>query len=153
MVEEDQAMRREKKFDPEVDRENTERIKEIIREYGWPGEALIGKEGAHGAWLLVQHADHDPKFQEEALSLLEDAVAQGEAEKQDLGYLIDRVRVNSETSQLFGTQFRPNEGGYEPFPIEDPEHLDERRKEYGMKPFAEYEATMQRIIKERREKK
>src|ERR1043166_4595077 len=39
-----------------VDAKHTARMKAIIAEHGWPGRSLVGEEGAHAAWLLVQHA-------------------------------------------------------------------------------------------------
>jgi hypothetical protein len=60
----------------EIDTKNTRRMKEIIAKVGWPGKTLIGEEGAHNAWLLVQHADRNREFQKECLVLLEKAVKQ-----------------------------------------------------------------------------
>lgn len=39
--------------------------------------------------------------------------------------------------QIYGTQFRNEGSGWEPFPIEDPEHVDERRTSVGLDTFAE----------------
>ena len=46
-----------------LDQKHTNRVRKIIDKYGWPGKSLVGKQGAHGAWLLVQHATHDVDFQ------------------------------------------------------------------------------------------
>jgi hypothetical protein len=51
-----------------VDAANTARMKRIVAERGWPGRSLVGDDGAQAAWLLVQHADHDPAFQRVAWS-------------------------------------------------------------------------------------
>lgn len=88
-----------------VRKRNTERLKEIINEYGWPGISLVGEDGSNAAWLLVQHSDHDLEFQKQALELLKQAVEKEDASKRNLAYLIDRVRVHSGQPQLFGTQF------------------------------------------------
>src|SRR4051794_26575249 len=50
----------------EIDRDNTDRMKEIVKK-GWPGKSLVGRDGAQAAWILVQHADHDRSFQKECL--------------------------------------------------------------------------------------
>lgn len=122
-----------------VDGENTERLRRILAEHGWPGKSLVGEQGAHDAWLIAQHADHDPVFQRQALDLLMEAVARGEARPRELAYLTDRVRVNEGREQVFGTQMRPDENGMPvPRPIEDPERLDERRAEVGLEPFDQY---------------
>lgn len=35
---------------------------------GRPGMSLVGEQGAREAWLLAQHADRDPTFQEKCWS-------------------------------------------------------------------------------------
>jgi|HubBroStandDraft_3_1064219.scaffolds.fasta_scaffold71532_2 hypothetical protein len=45
---------------------------------GWPGRTLVGEDGAQAAWLLAQHADHNPDLQRAFLDALRDAVARGE---------------------------------------------------------------------------
>lgn len=46
-----------------ADQKNLLWIKGIVAKHGWPGESLVGSISAQNAWLLVQHADADPKFQ------------------------------------------------------------------------------------------
>jgi hypothetical protein len=36
-----------------VDKKNRDRLKEIVDKHGWPGRSLVGKDGAHAAWLVV----------------------------------------------------------------------------------------------------
>jgi hypothetical protein len=62
-----------------IDVANTDRLRAIIAEQGWPGRALVGDEGAEAAWLIAQHADRQLDFQREALALLERAVHDGDA--------------------------------------------------------------------------
>lgn len=145
MRDEDQEMLKSK-YDKVIIRKNTERAREILRQYGWPIRPLVGEDGSNAFWLLVQHSDHDAEFQKEALRLLEDAVQKGEASKRNLAYLIDRVRINSGEPQVFGTQFQRDI--LEPRPIEDRGHLEERRKEFGLETFEEY----RKIMKEARSK-
>lgn len=75
----------------EADRRHTSRIREIINTRGWPGRDLVGEDGARAAWLIVQHADHDPQFQAHCLPLLAAAVHTGQASPVDLVYLAHRV--------------------------------------------------------------
>jgi hypothetical protein len=51
-----------------VDAKHTARMKEIVTKYGWPGRSLVGDDGAHAAWLLVQHAE--ASFMAECLPLM-----------------------------------------------------------------------------------
>lgn len=128
-----------------IDADNTAALKRIIDGHGWPGVALVGKEAAHVAWLLAQHADADPVFQQRALDLLTDAVSADDASPADLAYLTDRCRVAQARPQLYGTQFHSDANGLRPCPIEDPDHLDNRRATAGLGPFAEYEAQMREL--------
>jgi hypothetical protein len=93
LEEADQAFRRHMNELMEEEVARTRRIREIVESHGWPGRSLVGEDGAAAAWLLVQHADDDPAFQERALELMRTAVDAGDADAQQLAYLVDRVRV------------------------------------------------------------
>ena len=118
-------------WDEEVDKRNTERMKEIIAEIGWPSASKVGKDASIAAWLLVQHADHDVNFQSHCLSLMQELPAD-EVRSEDIALLTDRVRVNSEQPQIYGTQFRQVDRKHVPKDIEDVEHVNERRKALGL---------------------
>jgi hypothetical protein len=125
----------------EVDVDNTTWLTQLIDRHGWPRRSDVGKDGATAAWLLAQHADHDPDFQRHCLRLLEQAVADGEAEPSHLAYLTDRVRRAEGRPQVYGTQFwygPDGTGQIQPQPIEDPHHLDERRRSAGLGSFDDY---------------
>lgn len=129
-----------------TDRENTAWLKQIVTTQGWPPISKVGRDGAQNAWLLVQHADLDPAFQEQVLSLMQAAVAKGEASGIQLAYLTDRVRRAQGKPQVYGTQFGPIvDGKLEPEPIEDPEHVDARRAAVGLGTMAEYREQLAAI--------
>lgn len=131
----------------EIDHKNTARLKEIIEKKGWPGKSLVGDDGAHAAWLLVQHADKDREFQKKCLTLLERAVKFHEASAVDLAYLTDRILVAEKKNQVYGTQFRSVDGKIEPYPIADEKKVDRRRKEVGLPSLAEYRKMIDEIYK------
>lgn len=122
----------------DVDQKNTEFMKRTIEKHGWPGKSLVGEEAAAAAWLLVQHADHDPEFQAKALELVKAAFKTGDVTGQQVAYLTDRVLLKQGKKQLYGTQFIGNGADAKPAPIEDEEHVDQRRKEVGLPPLEEY---------------
>jgi hypothetical protein len=124
----------------DIDTKSTARMKEIVKQYGWPGKSLVGEDGANGAWLLVQHADLDHDFQKQCLPLIEAATKTGEVKPQHYAYLYDRLATAEGKPQRYGTQFQ-NDG---PFPIEDEAHVDERRKAVGLGTMAEYHEEMRR---------
>jgi membrane dipeptidase len=131
-----------------IDTKNTARLKEIVREHGWPGKSLVGEDGAHDAWLLVQHADRDRPFQKQCLELLKTAFAKGEASGKDLAYLTDRVLVGEGKKQLYGTQFVQKDGKMEPQPIENADKVDERRAAIGLESLADYAKRLREAYKE-----
>lgn len=122
-----------------VDADNTKWLKGAVKKHGWPGKSLVGEDGAHSAWLLIQHADHDRAFQKEVLPLIEAAVKQGEAKGSELAYLTDRVLVGEGKKQRYGTQFGANASGEQALrPLEDPVNIEELRKSVGLQPLMEY---------------
>jgi hypothetical protein len=120
-----------------VDTKDRKRLQEIIDKHGWPGKALVGKEAAHAAWLIAQHADADLAFQKRCLKLME-AAPRGDVEPRDLAYLTDRVLVAEKKKQRYGTQLLGQGGKFRPQPIEDEANVDRRRAEVGLPPLAEY---------------
>ncbi len=57
---------------------NTDRLREIVDEIGWPGRNVVGEEGAEHAWLIAQHADRQLDSQRVFLDALARAVEAGE---------------------------------------------------------------------------
>ena len=126
-----------------IDNANTQRLKEIIAEYGWPTLSLAGTYGEEAAWVIAQHADRDVAFQRECLLLLEAAVQKGDAKPDHLAYLTDRVLTNEGRPQIYGTQhFVDGEGRYGPRPIKDGANVDARRQQMGMNSLKEYQEWM-----------
>lgn len=125
-----------------VDADNLAWLKGVIAEVGWPGRSTVGEDGAHAAWLLAQHADHDPAFQRRCLDLVTQAAACGEASPAELAYLTDRVLLAEGKSQEYGTQFAGREGRWVPRRLRDPERVDERRAAMGLGTLADNTARM-----------
>ncbi|MCE9507681.1 MAG: hypothetical protein K8R48_05110 [Alphaproteobacteria bacterium] len=127
-----------------IDMKNTADMNELIGLWGWFTISQFGKEADSNAWLLVQHADYARDFQEKVLGLLEKLYPQGETSPANYAYLYDRVALSFNDAgkrklQRYGTQLTRGEAGaMMPAPVEDPEHLDERRQQMGLKPIAEY---------------
>jgi len=125
-----------------ADADNLPWIRQVIAEHGWPGRSDVGDDGADAAWLLVQHADADPAFQRECLGLLTAAAGRGEARRSHLALLTDRVLVAEGQPQEYGTQLRYRDGECVPFPVRDPERVDERRAAMALQPLADYVALV-----------
>jgi hypothetical protein len=130
-----------------LDAKNTARMKDIVRQFGWPGPELVGEDGTEAAFLLVQHADHD--FQKEMLPLVRDAYIAKKLSGQDYALLLDRVLVRDGKPQIYGTQAKGVDkwNGNEPVfdPIEDEANVDRRRAEVGLPPMAEYVKALKEV--------
>lgn len=142
MVKKDQAMRKSGKWDSKIDKMNTRELKKIVKKYGWPDINLVGKKGSNDAWLIIQHADHDIKFQKECLKLMKKKMREGKIALQNVAYLTDRVRVNQGLSQLYGTQFYLKDNKLIPRPIKDKKDLNKRRKNFGLEFFSKYKGRL-----------
>ena len=74
----------------------------------------------------------------------------GDAAPRFLAYLTDRVRLAEGRLQVYGTQFMTAATGAQvPHPIEDAEHVDERRAAVGLPPIAEYARSLRQMYKSR----
>jgi len=146
LYERDQETRRDgPPTDPEVDVASTKRMKEIIAQIGWPTISKVGEESSNIAWLLVQHADHDPGFQAECLRLMKE-VPPEDIDAKDIAYLEDRILVNQGQAQIYGTQLVITEGRYvvAPYKDDDEATVNLRRTEVGLQPLADYIADVTR---------
>lgn len=141
----DQDMRKrsqaEDYWDESVDAKHTARMKEIVTQIGWPTVSKVGQDSSHHAWLLVQHADHDVEFQTQCLTLMKQEKP-NEVNSRDIAMLEDRIRVNNNQPQIYGTQFRDVDGKHRPLPIEDEVNINERRKQMGLGTLEEGIAEM-----------
>lgn len=128
----------------EEDEANTKWLQEVIDKHGWPTHSLVGKSGANAAWLLVQHADKNPKFQRVCLDLMK-KLPKEEISQKNLAYLTDRVLLAEGRKQIYGTQFTTVDGKLVPRPLEDEANVDQRRAEVGLSSLEEYRKTLERV--------
>lgn len=127
-----------------MDGENLAWLRKLISEKGFPTAAQVGNEGVHLAWVLVQHADQDPKLQSDLLPVLEQRFSAGELPANDLARITDRVLMASGKSQRYGTQFDWFAGD---FTLPEPARLaeiDAAREQLGLMPLVDYVCTIRR---------
>lgn len=127
-------------FKDSIYRTNQKRTKEIFDKYGFVGYDLAGKEGSNHFLLIVQHADHDPEFQNEVLQSMKIEVANENAEPKKYGMLVDRVKLNSGNAQIYGSQVQYNKhtGRAYPKQLADSVNVNKRRKSIGLEPLETY---------------
>lgn len=126
-----------------VFQENADRLKEVLTFYGWPSRSLIGQDGLEALADIVMNADHDPRFQQECLELMEQAWAAGEGDGPRLAALTDWVRIAQGLPQVYGTQADFIDGRLQFHPIEATALVDQRRSRMGLVPLAEYKRELE----------
>ncbi len=129
----------------ETDGDNTAWLKADLAANGWYRRSVFGDVPSRSAWLMIQHADRDPAFQREMLSLLEPLAAEKEVEPWDVALLFDRVAVNAGRPQRYGSQGRcVARNVWGPQTLEDEARVDEFRASMELPPLADYAGHMNR---------
>jgi Family of unknown function (DUF6624) len=151
-VESDQAARRKLLAEPKseglaravdaIDNANLAFLRRLISEKGFPTAAQVGNEGVHLTWVLLQHADQDPKLQSELLPVLEQRFSAGELPANDLARMTDRVLVARGKPQRYGTQFDWFAGDFKLPEASRVAEIDSERNQLGMMPLADYVCTI-----------
>ncbi len=88
----------------QVDQENTNRMREIVAEIGWPTIDKVGERASNAAWIIVQHADRQPDFQAYCLPLIKEGLEAEQVNPSNYAYLFDRVRKSRGERQRYATQ-------------------------------------------------
>ena len=119
-------------------------LDKMFQQYGYPGYDLVGKDGEHDFWLMVQHCDKKPDFQDKILTAMQLEVKRNNADPKNYAYLIDRVRLNTGRKQVYGTQvmYRRDICQAIPKPLEDSATVNVRRKSVGLEYVEAYLNTM-----------
>ncbi|MBS0186198.1 MAG: hypothetical protein JSS34_07690 [Proteobacteria bacterium] len=119
-----------------IDRFHMQKMKEILKHYGWITISKFGPEADYHAWMLVQHADEDANFQAGCLFVLSQLLKTGETNKKNYAYLYDRVALKFQylgMKQRYGTQVSVSKNGFEILPFEGTmAELNQRRFEMGL---------------------
>ncbi len=122
----------------EIDVENRISLRDIFEKHGFPTPEMIGRDGVSSVFLLVQHADDDPDFQARALALAEPLMQRRGMSRQQYAMLTDRVLLARDQPQLYGSQYKVEQGKVVVLPLADPENVDARRAWMAMGTLASY---------------
>lgn len=116
------------------------RLKEIFDKYGYAGFDLVGEKGSNAFWVMVQHSDHVPDFQNQVLKKMKIEVEKGNADSQSYALLVDRVKINTGQPQIYGTQlaYKMNPCKAYPKNLTDSVNVNKRREEVGLLPLEVY---------------
>ncbi|RZK28519.1 MAG: hypothetical protein EOO63_11070 [Hymenobacter sp.] len=120
-------------------------LERIIKQIGYPGFKQVGEKSSNNFWLLVQHADAYPAFQRQILKLMLPEVKRKNASSVNYAYLTDRVAINANQLEEYGTQViyeGPGLGKAVPKSLRDPQNVNKRRAAIGMEPLENYLGMM-----------
>lgn len=123
-----------------VGKDNQNKIKKMYARYGYLGFKQVGKESATKFWISIQHADDNIEFQKEMLAAMKKEIKKNNAHKNEYAMLEDRVAINSNQKQRFGTQVTYNkaEQAVPKNGLKDSANVDKLRLEYGLPTFKDY---------------
>lgn len=120
----------------EIDSINLIKVKKILDERGWLGDSVIGSQGNQTLFLVIQHSNR-PTW-EKYIPMLREAVKTGNADPSALALMEDRLALAQGKRQTYGSQIGRDDSGYYVLPLNDPDHVDERREEVGLGKLQEY---------------
>lgn len=117
---------------------NLQKIIKVLDTKGWVGRDKVGPLANQTLFLVIQHADI--KTQQKYLPMMREAVKNGNAMGSSLALLEDRVALREGKKQIYGSQVGRNTktNEYYVLPLEDPDNVDNRRREVGLQPISEY---------------
>ncbi len=119
-----------------LDKIHTKKLKAILTEIGLPTISKVGKKATLCAWLIAQHTP-DTKFRQEYLLLMKKH--SDDVDPINLAMMQDRVNMENNKSQIYGTQFRRDkDGSFVLWKVRDRKNLDIRRKKVGLLPIDEH---------------
>ena len=120
-------------------------LKALIPASGWFPISKYGRDGALAAWLVVQHAVNDPDLMRRTVRALDQMRRIGEAQPTAYAIMYDRVALLFDHKpQRYGTQLECHAGRQRPRALENPIHLDSRRRALGFdQTEAAYVASME----------
>ncbi len=122
----------------EADSANLISVSHILDTYEWP--AGLSDEANEAIFLVIDHSDL--KTMNKYIGIFHDAVEKGYIQTNDLVTMEDRMLMNAEKPQKYGTQaYSLVEDGKTViyiWPVEDPDKLDALRKSVGLIPIGDY---------------
>lgn len=121
-----------------LNEENFREMNQLLQEYGWPKYSDVDDLAADAPLLIINHHESE-EIRMKYLDQIKEACLANEGSCMEYAKIHDRILVNTNRPQTYGMQFKFNSAGtLEPFPIENPETVDRRRKIIGLEPLGVY---------------
>ncbi len=114
------------------DHRNQELVISIIEKCGMPTLNEVSQRQMVAVWLVLQHTTH--KHRKKYFHLIEEAVKNGDLSKSHYALMKDRILMHEGKPQIYGSQIKDGKL----YTLENPETVNERRKEMGMETIEDY---------------
>ena len=131
---------------------NIIKVEKIIASYGYPGQELVGEPTNEAAWYIIQHSNKIAFY----FPLIKEAAERKEIPFTLFAMMQDRLLTSQGKEQIYGTQGggvtikNKETGKEEPFrfisPINDPMHVNDRRKKAGFSTTVEENSKRMGIV-------
>jgi Tfp pilus assembly protein PilF len=109
----------------------------VFKQYGYPGDSLVGSKYNATAWLVIQHAGL--KYQEQYLPLIKAAAEKNQLPMSDVALLIDRIEMGNNRPQVYGSQINCDlNNKCTVYKILDEANVNKRRASAGLIPLQDY---------------
>jgi hypothetical protein len=116
------------------------RLGAIIDAHGFPRRTQVGGRATLAAFTIMQ--DAPLAYQKRYFAAVVDAASSDEIDRSQLAALEDRINLQENKPQRYGTQLETRNGGITLRPVADAANLDARRREAGLMPICTYLAFM-----------
>lgn len=131
-------------YQSRIDSLNLVRVEKIIKTYGYPGDSLVGKPTNEVAWYIIQHS---PKI-EIYFPVIQKAGKTSELPFPLVAMMQDRLLAQQGKPQIYGTQamcypLKDSSSNAQQcfiWPIDNPNRVNERRKQAGFSSTVEENA-------------
>ena len=114
------------------DHRNQELVISIIEKCGMPTLNEVSQKHMNAIWLGLQHTT--AKYRKKYFPKIEQAVKNGDLSKEQYALMKDRILMDEGKPQIYGSQIKDNKL----YKLENPETVNERRKEMGMGTIEDY---------------
>lgn len=129
-----------------IDKPNTERLEEIVRNAGVPDAKMVGPDGVEAFYLVLQHSQ-SVELKKKSLKGMKRAFKAKVLPAMDYANFTDRLLVNLGKPQVYGSNFEFKDGKLVMSATKDVRNLDARRKKLGLPPIAEYARVLKEMYK------
>ncbi|MBV8327809.1 DUF6624 domain-containing protein [Chryseobacterium sp.] len=111
----------------QIHKANAKRLREMIKEIGFPTISKVGEVASDAAWLIIQHAIGEPEFMKTCYAIMEEHG--NDINPRNKAYLYDRIQVFQSKPQKYGTQLTSDGRIY---PVENKKYVNREREKVSL---------------------